>query len=253
MPIELSPELNRRLNKVVKNYNERVRRANKFGKIAKSKLPAKVKVRDLKKSYSNLDDLINEMQNLELFNRKDLTTSVTEHLSVYDINLLRQNRERAVEFFEKQVELLRPKAETFYPLKKARMETIQQNIEILKSAKTPEELRAASRYIDKYRKSFERQASGYRGFLSQTEAIMKLVGISKERRDTFFKKLSQLNEIEFMELYEKEDILNKIYTLADSPKYTGGELILYDSEENTFDLINSLINNIDNMISDLRK
>lgn len=253
MPIELSPELNRRLNKVAKNYNERIRRANKFGKIAKSKLPTKVKVRDLKKSYSNLDDLINEMQNLELFNRKDFTTPVTDHLSVYDINLIKQNREQAIEFFEKQVELLRPKAETFYPMKKARMKTIQQNIDILKSAKTPEELRAASRYIDKYRKSFERQATGYRGFLSEVEAIMKRVGISKEQRDTFFKKMSQLNEIEFMELYEKEDIINKIYTLADSPKYTGGKLILHDSEENALNLINSLISNIDNMISDLKK
>ena len=254
MAIRYTPEYNKHINKVVDDYNRKVRRARSEGNIKKSDLPEFASVKTLKKSYQHRSDLERELKNLQAFRRKDVrNTSVG--INEYEVKLINSNRKKAIKYFEHKADLIRAKANTNYPLQKDRLNAIEENLSLLRkgtSGASEADLRAMSRYIDKYRQSFERQATGYRGFLSEVDLIMGKLDIPAATRDEFFNKLSKLNEEEFMELYEKEDIISRIYELADSPKLTGGELQLKGNETEARELIDSLLENVDLMIKEVK-
>jgi hypothetical protein len=255
MAIRFTPEYNARINKIVRDYNKRVRRANKEGKLRKSNLPETVSARVLKKSYSSRTDLDRELKTLEMFNRKMARQPVGEHLTEYDIATIKVNREATIEHFEKIADIVRGKVKKNLPLQQGRLDTIELNIKNLKQdvdTASESDKRAMLAYVNKYRKSFERQANGYRGFLSEVDMVMDRVGVPKEQKDAFFKKMSQLNSEEFYELYEKSDLVSKVYELADSPKYTGGKLVLYDTEQNAKDLIDTLLQEADMLIAEVK-
>ena len=48
------------------------------------------------------------------------------------------------------------------------------------------------------------------------------------------------------------DLINRIYQLADSPKYTGGKLIIRSSEDVANRLISTLMEQIDLLISEVK-
>ena len=255
MAIRFTPEYNEQISKIVRDYNQRVRRANKEGKLRKSNLPETVSARVLKKSYTNRTDLDRELKTLQMFNRKMARQPVGEHLTEYDIATIKANKQAAIQHFEKIADIVKDKVKKNLPLQQGRLDTIEANIKNLQQdidLASEADLRGMLAYVNKYRKSFERQATGYRGFLSEVDMIMDRVGISKEQKDEFFKKMASLNSEEFYELYEKSDLISKIYELADSPKYTGGKLVLYDTEQNAKDLINTLLQEADMLIADVK-
>ena len=255
MAIRFTPEYNARINKIVKNYNARVRKANKQGKLRKSNLPETVSARVLKKSYTSRTDLDRELKTLEMFSRKMARQPVGEHLTEYDIATIKANRKATIEHFEKIADIVRGKVKKNLPLQQGRLDTIEANIKNLQQdidSASEADLRGMLSYVNKYRKSFERQATGYRGFLSEVDMIMDRVGVPAEQKDEFFKKMSQLNSEEFYELYEKSDLISKVYELADSPKYTGGKLVLYDTEQNARDLIDTLLQEADMLIAEVK-
>ena len=255
MAIRFTPEYNERINKIVRNYNARVRKANKEGRLRKSNLPETVSARTLKKSYTSRTDLDRELRTLEMFNRKMARHPVGEHLTEYDIATIKANKQATIEHFEKLADVVRSKVGKNLPLQQGRLDTIEVNIKnLMQDVDTASESdkRAMLAYVNKYRKNFERQANGYRGFLSEVDMIMDRVGVSKEQKDVFFKKLSKLNSEEFYELYEKSDLVSKVYELADSPKYTGGKLVLYDTEQNARELIDTLLQEADMLIAEVK-
>ena len=254
MAIRFTPEYNKYIRKTVNEYNKKVQRANTEGKVKKVDLPERASVKTLKKSYLHREDLDKELANLKAFSRKSARQKVVGNVSRYQINMINANREKTIEFFEHKADVIRKKATSGYPLQKDRLVAIEENLGILKKGvegATEDELRAMSAYVNKYRGSFERQATGYRGFLSEVDLIMDNVGISQDEQDEFFKKLSKLNEEEFMDLYEKEDIINDIYNIAESPKLTGGELYIKDKQR-AKDLIDGLLSKIDSMIENVK-
>lgn len=255
MAIRFTPEYNEYINKIVLNYNKRVTRANKLGKINKASLPEKVSVKTLKKSYTNRRDLDRELENLAMFKRKDARRTVDGSVSQYDLDVINKNRKATIKYFEKQAEYAKMRAKNNYPLQKERLNTIQDNLEILyKGTKnaTEDDLRAMGRYVDKYRKSFERQATGYRGFLGEMDEIMKHLDFPKSKRDELFEKLSQLNEAEFYDLYERSDLIQKLYETADSPKYTGGKLVMHSTDREARKNVEALMSQIDKLIKETK-
>ena len=256
MAIRFTPEYNKRIAKVVKNYNASVRKANKQGKMRKDRLPELTSVETLKKSYSKRADLERELKTLESFSRKSAKAGYAVGISNYDIDVIRKNRRATIKHFEHVAETIKKKATTNYPLQTARYKAIEANLKILKkrpSEATEEELKTMLANVTKYRKNFERQATGYRGFMSEIDLIMERVGISDTERDAFFEKFSKLTPEEFEDLYSKNDLISRIYELADSPKYTKNELHLYASEDQAKNLINTLMNEADMLIAEVKQ
>lgn len=255
MGIRFTPELNKRITRIVKNYNEKVRRAKRFGKINKSELPETVSIKSLKKSYSNRRDLERELRNLELFSRKGVRTKIG-NINAYEAKVFEENRVKAIHYFEKQLEYAKSKVKNNFPGEMNHVRTLEANLNLLKTGLKgldPSDYKSAVGYVNKYRQSFERQSSGYRGFLSEVDLIMQRLEIDKDTRDKFFEKFSVLNEEEFFEVYNKNELINKIYMLADSPKYTGGKIVLHETEREARRVIESLMENIDLYIFEVKK
>lgn len=254
MAIRFTPEYNARINKIVQDYNRRVRRANVEGKIRKDQLPEKVSVKTLKKSYTNRADLERELKNLESFRRKSVRAEV-EGVSTYETELINQNRRAAIKYWEKEAAYAKSKASQNYPLQKKRYNEIQRSLDILKKGTadaSSRELLSMSKSVEDYRKSFERQATGYRGFLSELDMVMEKLDYPKSQRNEVFEKLSQLNQSEFYELYRTTDLIGTIYQLADSPKYTGGELVIHSSERSAKENINRFLEQLDGLIAEVK-
>ena len=244
MAIRFTPEYNARIRKIVGNYNRKVTSAKTKGKLNKSDLPEKVKISTLKKSYTKKADLERELRNLELFSRKSARNTVNGAISEYNLNIINANRDAAIKHFEHEVEIVKERAKSNYPHEKERLKVLEYNLALLKKGTknaTESELLGMENYVDKYRKSFERRATGYRGFLSEVDRIMDIVGIDALEKETFFRNFSQLNEQEFYDLYESTDLINEIYELADSPKLRNGELILNNSKGGAKKLIRELL------------
>lgn len=254
MAIRFTPEYNKYIRKTVNEYNRKVQRANTEGKVKKVDLPEMASVKTLKKSYLHRSDLDKELANLKAFSRKSARQQVVGNVTRYQLDMIKANREKTIEFFEHKADVIRKKATSGYPLQKDRLVAIEENLGILKKGvegATEDELKAMSAYVNKYRGSFERQATGYRGFLSQVDLVMDDIKIPKEKQDELFNKLSKLDEEEFMDLYEKNDLIDDIFNLADSPKLTGGEFVLKD-EQRAKDLIDTLLRDIDLMIAEVK-
>lgn len=254
MAIRFTPEYNKYIRKTVNEYNRKVQRANTEGKIKKVNLPELASVKTLKKSYLHREDLDKELANLKAFSRKSIRKEKVGGVNEYQLNLIKNNREKTIEFFEHKADVIRKKATSGYPLQKDRLVAIEENLDILKKGvdgASEDDLKAMYAYVNKYRGSFERQATGYRGFLSQVDLVMDDIGVPKDKQDEFFNKLSKLSEEEFMDLYEKNDIIDDIFNLADSPKLTGGVFMVKD-EERAENLINELLGNIDTLIKEVK-
>lgn len=260
MSIKYTPEDNDRIRRIVNTYNAKVRSAHSKDKIPKKRLPELASIATIKKSYNKRADLNRELKNLQLFS-KTLTEVVDENemngpVTKYDIELIKANRKAASNYFKKQIELIKSTMKGYSPIQQQRIDLIQEHVDLLDDMDlgkaTLSELKSMERYVDKYRRNFERQASGYRGFLSEVEVIMDRVGVSEAKKEEFFNKLSKLNSEEFYQLYEKYDIIDAIYRLADSPKYTGGEWIIYDDGERAGQLVDELLEDIDVMIESVK-
>lgn len=256
MAIRFTPEYNKHINDIVERYNKKVRRSHAEGNIKKKDLPEVVSVKTLKKSYVRRSDLNRELDTLAAFSRKSVRKQVTEHVSNYDLESININKEAAIKFYEEQRRIVKKRLKSKFPLQQARLSAIEENLKLLKkdtSKLGDKELWAVKGAVEDFRQSFERQASGYRGFLSEVELVMRELGISKSDRDEFFNKFSKLNPEEMFELYENNNLINRIYMLADSPKYTGGKIEINTTEEDARDLINELMQQADELIASVKK
>ena len=263
MAIRFTPEYNKRIERIAKNFNSGVIRANKQGKIRKERLPDLVSAKTLKTSYSRKADLERELKTLESFTRKGASSSYAIGISNYDIDTIRRNKRATIKYFEGIRDIIKDKGTDKYPGQAGRLRTIEKNLDILRKSTTEateDELESMLAYVDKYRKSFERQATGYRGFMSEIELVIDRVNqgasedekITDEQKDAFFKKFSQLTPEELFELYERKDLIKRVYLLADSPKYTGGKLKLHSTVTDARDLINTLMEEADLMIAQVK-
>ena len=264
MAIRYTPEYNKRITNIVRNYNRAVIKSNKSDKIRKDKLPETVSVKMLKKSYTRKADLERELRTLERFSRESAKTSYAIGISNYDIQTIRANKRATIKYFENISNIIKSKDLQNRPSEQARLKTIEKNLKILRkstTSATEDELEAMSAYVDKYRKSFERQATGYRGFMSEVEAVIDRVNegadekdkITEEMKEEFFNKFSKLNQEEFYELYERSDLIKRVYMLADSPKYTGGELQLHLTENKARNLMHTLLEEADILVNQVKK
>lgn len=263
MAIRYTPEFNKRISRIVRRYNTALKKAHDIDKIRKDRLPDPVSVKSLKSSYTKRRDLERELRTLEKFSRQSVKNEQRGGISNYEYESIKKNRQVTIKYFENTVRVLRSKALNNYPSELNRVKTIERNLDILRkgaSRATDDELKTMKAYVDKYRKSFTLQASGYRGFMSEIEMIIDYLNLSAsedekitdEQKEAFFKKFSALTPEEFYEIYEEKDLVERVYMLADSPKYTGGELKLYGSSEYARDLINTLMEEADLLIAEVK-
>lgn len=253
MAIRYSSDFNAQIRKDVRNFNRRVLRAEKRGF---RNLPKQVKVSELKSRYENRSDLVRELNRLRNLRRGDILNYVENQGGVkaisWQFDYVKSNLRNAKQYFEREYERVNKRVGRF-PGERQYVDNIQAKLNLLEmniDYMNQSQFRSVLATIDEFAKSPSKRKAEYRGFLSEVDLIMQRVGVSSEQRDKFFKKFEQLSPSQFLYAYDNNDIIGRIYELADSPKYGGVEL--NTTEEDAENLVNILLEEADDIVTDAK-
>ena len=251
MAIRYDDNLNAELRKVVRNFNKRVVRAEKRGF---RNLPQLEKVSELKSRYNTRGDLVREIERLKNFKRGDILTRVENQGGAkavkWQLDFVKANTKNAKAYFEREYERVSKRLAKF-PGERMYLDTLASKINLLEQNTnylTQSQFRSVMSAVKEFYNLPSNREAQYRGFLSEVEWVMEKIGVSQERRDAFFKKFGKLTPSQFQYAYDNNDIIGRIYSLYS--KDSDGETYLSDSEENAEDLIDTLMEEADDIVNE---
>lgn len=248
--MKYSKEFNSEAQNIVKNYNAKVKRARNAGI---KRVPETVKLRELKALNKTRSELNRELNRLKSFERSTLnpiTTKGGATTSSFELKTLKNNLAGAREFFASQVER-RKKRDKKFPAERLLLVNAQEKLKLINKEideLKPEEFRSFVATVREYRDYPAKRAAGYRGYLSEVENVMNVLGYPKSKIDELLNKFNKLNPDQFFYAYDKFPLIDRIYELADSPIY--GEIKLNTTDDDATDLINTLIEEADDIIKE---
>ena len=107
MSIRYDKKLTKDIQRVVRNFNQKVDRLEKINsKLGIYDLPDKVSIKALKKSVSSRKELYRELNNLSLFSKKGMERSIetaSGSMSRYDYELLKKEQRRLKSYYTRQI------------------------------------------------------------------------------------------------------------------------------------------------------
>lgn len=254
MAINFTPKENARIRRVVKNFNARSARAGKQGMKVRG---ATLKVSDIKARHrdSSIDELNKELKLLDSFSLKKSKEQYTNLLGAkapkWKFEYLKANQEAAKAHFLR--EHMRVSGELpEFPAERMKLASITKKINILNKPidqMNQHELNSYMNAISEYMAVPALQRAGYRGFLSEVESVMTLLGYDQKTKNSLFRKLSKLKPYQFESLYEDNKLIERVYDMADSPTYKHG-IKLNTSRDDASNRIERLLEEIDDLVEE---
>ena len=251
MKVKYSQEFNKDMYSIVRNFNKRLLRLEKRGF---TQLPAPAKVSELKSRYQVPSDLTRELNRLKNFKRGDVLKKIENDGGAksiaWEFTYLKSNQKNAKDFFEREYERVNKRVKRF-PGEKEHLFTIQNKLKLLDmniDYMNQKQFRSAVSAVNEFATFPTRLKTNYRAFMSEVDQVMKVLNYSDEERDKLFRKFSKLTPTQFFYLYDNNDLIGKIYSLADSPEYGG--LKLNDTEDAAREDIDTFLEEVDDMIKD---
>lgn len=108
MAIRYDKALNQEINRVVRNYNNKIQRLRKTD--SNLRLPETVSVRGLKKEMFSRKDLVRKLKDLELYSirgmEKTITTEGGVDISRYEYSLLQKESRRVKSYLTRKINIL---------------------------------------------------------------------------------------------------------------------------------------------------
>lgn len=251
MAIKYDSSYNARIARIVKNFNERRRRAFMSGV---KNIPQAVKVRDLKIRNRTRRDLEKELKALESFTVKDkpardFTTPGGVVTNKWQLKYLKMQAPKAREYYLREYKILAPKVGRM-PGERMKLNETSSKLALLDTdieELTPTQFEAYVATVNEFMGVPSKIRGGYKGFLIEVVNVMRLSGIDEKEINKVMDKLKELDFRQFQKLYEESDLINRFYELADSPIYGGG-LKLNTSESNARELSELLVEQIDDLV-----
>ena len=217
------------LSKIAKNFNAK-RKYNKFKTKGKGMLPQRISAKDIKARYSDKSkaELNKQLKLYASFGKRDsldLAFPNTEsRISKWEAKFFELNREKTRDFYDKEIEDLnriignKPyvytrQNERLLNLLRRR-EKLDQDLSTLNENEI-KSLRDVYTYAERSELVKEQ---GFRHYLNQLERTMTNLGYSKSEINELLNKFNVLSENEFFEMIQREDLLDAVYNLIDSPK-----------------------------------
>lgn len=253
MAIRYNDEYNDKIRREVLNFNRRRNRAIKKGF---KNIPDKVYVSELKRRYDKKSDLDRELKLLYKFRRdtlREVELSGGVKAIRWDVAHIKSNLEQAKEFYKKEAEILTERS-PMYPGERQRLDTILKNQAVLEydiNNITQEQYESLKGAINSFIRTRNIMGSGYRGFLSEVDDVMSAVGISEKDKRQFFKKVNTLSQSQFFYMYERNDLIKRVYDLY-VDKDDEGNVSLNASKSDAKGLINTLLDEVDVFVDEAK-
>ena len=258
-----SPEFNRELQRTVKSFNQKIRRAEARGVKG---LPDIRSVRELKAQFSTENDLKHEMDSLKLLlnNKEALKRRTLKEgtVSNWQYDYLARNLQATKRFIDRELEKAEERLKE-YPSYlfsiRADIETLQHKKDILArdiSNLTADELRTTSAIVRQYKRSNLRIRAGRERFMDNLDQLLAPRGVSVKERRRIKDKLNTLTNEQFEEFYRRHDIVSDVMIMIPSPTTDKNEKEakeVFESEDDEADAIaQDFIENIDQYIEEVK-
>lgn len=249
MAVRLTSEENKRLNKIVRNFNSKVTRANTEGKIPRRFLPEQVSAKSLKQNMTSKRALMRELKNLEQFSRKSIRQKARGELTEYEKKVIERDKKYAKEYYQHQYNTLKKVAKPYDIDDQIRLAKYKKYSEALgrdTSTAQTDSLKLMAGGVRGYQQSFAKQGAGYRGFLAEAEAVMNATGIDEDVKEEFFKKIKKLSPQQFYDVYVLSPAVQRVYELMESPPIGKGKMNATKADAR--EIINTMLEDIDGII-----
>lgn len=252
-------ELNKRIYRTVKNFNQKVK-YNKTKTRGKGMLPRRVHVKDLKMKFSDKPRSVieKELSLLEEFSSRDALDKSDGRMSKWEYNYFKSHLSETKKFYDTEIrellDLIGNKPE-FYLRSHERLQTLMgQREELDKPLNELDEndVKSFRAYINYSQRSEMVKAQGFRLYLAQLERTMHNLGYQQKEIDELLNKFNKLTENEFSEMVRKEDLIDAVYDLIDSPKDRGEYELMTDDLSAMF-IIEDVISHADELIETYKK
>ena len=107
MSIRYDKKLKNIIQRVVRNYNQKIDRLEKINdKLGIYDLPERASIKALKKSVTSRRELYRALDNLSLYSKKGMENTITTsagEMSLYDYNLLKKEQRRLKSYYTRQI------------------------------------------------------------------------------------------------------------------------------------------------------
>ena len=255
---KFSPEENENIYSSVKKYKDRYKRMQENGQKLSVYLP---NVYSIKSRYKNRskEDLNKELKLLNRLSKDDAYINKTYEslkggkINRFEFEYLKINTDPAYKYFEDKFNYLSSRLGD-YPSERLRLGVVREKMALLR--KDPKdmstsELKTYRATVNEYLAAPNIRRAGYRGFMAEVEGVMDMLGYSDEDIKKMYRKLRQLNPDQFEQMYRHNDLVQRIFELADSPEYAGG-LKLNVDDDKAIDLIGEFLANLDGLIKEYK-
>lgn len=263
MKYNYSDDINKELYKAVKNHNEK--RSRDMKKIGRAIVPQKLYVKTIKERFAGkpVKEIRKEIKLIKSYNAlgKNALKKVNgTSLSYYEKGYFESRIPDALKFYDSEIDELTRiigKKPEYFVRHHERLNTLKAQRKTLERAmndltKLDEStIKSIRAYIGISQRSEITKERDYRTFLNQMDRAMGLLGYSKADIDKVYEKLYTLTPNEFMELYREEPIIEKLYEIIGSPEKQG-EYELMVTEQTARRRVNSFLNHLDDLISQVK-
>ena len=251
--IKYTKEDNAFIRRKVKNFNAKRARGLKRGIQTTSE---RLKVYDIKQRYKDKTraELYRELNALDKFSVRKTASYTTQkgaNISKWQLSYLKVNTEGAKEELIHRRDVLKRKLGDM-PGERLKIANINKKIRLL--IKPVEEMTQSE--VNRYRAIIRadylsmpgKRKGGYRGFLSEVEAVMKRTGFTEEEIDEIYNKFKKLDPDQFLKMYEESSLISRVYDLADSPKYEHG-MVLNTTPKKARKILEALVEESDDLVA----
>lgn len=248
MGIRFDADFNKEIRRVVKNFNAKQTRLAKKGY---KNLPPRLTAKELKARYATKREIRADLARLEKFSRQpvqEVELSGGGTAIKWEFEYIKRQQEYAKLYWDKRIKDLSKKEKRF-PAERSLLDNAIANRQALDynmAYLTQDQFVDKKAAVIQALKAPHWTTRNYRGFLSEVESVMRMVGKDSRTINEFMRKFSVLTPDQFLDLYNKSDLIGRVYDLADSPEY--GEMKLNTTEDDAEEVIDSLLTRTDELI-----
>ena len=264
--VKFSADLNAEARRVVKSFNQKIRRAEARGQKG---LPQLRSVRELKAQFATEHDLKREIGLLKtmLNNKQALQRRVTKDgtISNWEYEYIAKNLQATKAWVERSLEKeqkrLAQYPEHLYAIRadihklEAEKEIINRNLNKL----TARELKTVGTVVGRMKRENLKTRAGRVYFMDNLNFLLRASGMPNTTRKEVAEKLNQLTNEQFLQLYKNHDIIADIMSkLPSDPKreMEDGRMeqakLIVSTDDDIIEELNSFVDNIDDYVEEAK-
>lgn len=266
--IRYDKKLNQEINRVIKNYNQKIRRIEKYEDSFNYHLPETITKKNLKQNVYTRNELRRKLRELESFSKRGAEMSMQTEggyvLSRFEFENLKRERARVKRNISREIRRLeteKPKVfgkeqaktfaqmgDSYYLNLLAKRNALEKNIDTLKR----EEFKRYQELVYKTGRSQEYQQSLFRdNYKKMLTDLAYYTEYDKDKLKTLENKLDKLSNRKFYRLFQNEKAIKSITEYY--PLVTGSVKGFNpkDIKNDVASLYDNLIENIDDIIGTL--